>query len=122
MMLKRISLVLALALIGCDGGSEPRNVTKIQVGDSGAYADRLRALSPVYRDLALRRAIQDSGQSCRRVERSAERGTYQNMSVWTVRCHGKRDWGVFIGSGGNVQVRRCEHMEQLGLPACNLDG
>lgn len=110
----------ALLLSGCDGGGEPRNVTRTKVGDSG-YLERLRGLDPLQRNLTLRRAIQDSRQRCRRIEGSAETGTYENMAVWTVRCDETTDWAVFIAPSGDAQVRSCVHVEQLGLPACNTE-
>ena len=116
--MKKLALGL-LALTACDGGSEaPRNVTKITVTGDIPYLERLRGLSQQQRDLALRRAVQDSGQSCRRVEGSEESGTYENMAVFTVRCEGGRNWAGFIAPAGDVQVRSCAHVAELGLPAC----
>jgi hypothetical protein len=116
----RIALAGLLMLTACDGGGEPTKVKKIEVGDSG-YLDRLRGLSQQNRDLALRRAVQDSGQSCPRVEGSQETGTYENLTTFTVRCEGDRNWAVFIAPTGDIQVRSCAHVEQLGLPACRTD-
>lgn len=123
MTLKRAATfaALLLALGACDSGSEPQNVTKIKVAEDNAYLQRLRGLSPLYRNLALRRAIQDSGHSCRRIEGSAEQEHYKNMSMWTARCEGGRDWAVFIAPNADVQVRSCDQMEQLSLPVCRLD-
>ena len=110
---------LMLLLAACDGANEaPRNVKKIEVVGDTPYLDRLRALSEQDRSLALRRAVQDFGQSCRRVLGSEESGTYENMTAFTVRCEGGRDWAVFIAPAGDVQVRSCAHVAELGLPAC----
>ena len=110
--------ILALGLGACDGGGEtaPKKVTSIKA--ESAYVDKLRSLSPQSRDLALRRAIQDSGESCKRITSSEETGTYKNTTIWTARCEGGRDWAIFIGPSGDVQVRSCEHVGQLGLPEC----
>ena len=118
-MRKAAMTVLAAlaALGGCDRG-EPTPVKKITVGQGGAYAEKLRGLSPLDRDLALRRAIQDSRQRCRRILSSAESGSYRNMAIWTARCDGGIDWAVFVAPSGDVQVRSCRHVEQLGLPKC----
>jgi hypothetical protein len=118
-MMRAIGGAALLALLaGCgDGGDAPRNVTSIEVGE-GAYVERLRELSPQYRDLALRRAIQDAGKSCRRIEGSAEQGSYENLSMWTARCEGGDQWAIFIAPTGDVQVRDCAQAEQLGLPPC----
>jgi hypothetical protein len=106
-----------LLCASCDDG-QPRNVKKIEVGQSGGYLDQLRGLSQQNRDLALRRAIQDAGQTCKRITTSGETGTYKNMSTWTARCEGGLDWAIFIAPSGDVQVRSCGHVQQLGLPAC----
>lgn len=111
-----------LMLAGCDDGKPPQNVKKIEVTDGGASLQRLRGLSQQNRDLALRRAIQDSGQKCKRIESSSETGTYKNMATWTARCEGGTDWAIFIAPAGDVQVRSCGHVEQLGLPGCKPSG
>jgi len=110
--------LILVSLAACDGGggSAPQNVTSIK--PRSPYVEQLRSLSPQNRDLALRRAIQDSGQSCKRITSSQEAGTYKNMSIWTAHCEGGRDWAIFIAPNGDVQVRSCKHVEQLGLPAC----
>ncbi len=118
-MNRKTSVLAALsALAACDSGgdSAPRKVTSIKA--ESAYADKLRSLSPQSRDLALRRAIQDSGESCKRITSSQETGTYKNMTTWTAHCEGGRDWAIFIGPNGDVQVRSCQDVEELGLPGC----
>lgn len=118
-MIKTIGTIALLGLAACDGGnggSAPQNVTSIK--PQSAYVEKLRSLSPPNRDLALRRAIQDSGQSCKRITSSEETGTYENMATWTAHCEGGRDWAIFIAPNGDAQVRSCKHVEQLGLPAC----
>lgn len=112
-----IALFLLFALPACDG-VEPRQVKKITVTDSGASLERLRGLTDQDRNLTLRRAVQDAGQSCPRVLNSAEIGTYENMAMFTARCEGNRNWAIFIAPAGAIQVRSCEHVAQLGLPTC----
>ena len=117
--MKRITICLVVAALGaCDSGgdSQPTNVTKIKIADS-AYIQQLRALSDQQRDLTLRRAVRDSGLGCHRVQGSEESGTYENLVVWTVRCD-TGNWAVFAAPTGDVQVRSCEHVAQLGLPGC----
>lgn len=111
-----MTIVLALTLAACDNG-EPRSVKKITVGDNGDI-QRLRALNARDRSLTLRRAIQDAGQKCRRVESSGEVGTYKNLSMWQARCDKNLDWAIFIAPTGDVQVRYCNQLGQLGLPTC----
>ena len=117
-MIRTACALTLLSLAACDGdrGSAPQNVTRIKA--KSAYVEKLRALSPQNRDLALRRAIQDSGQSCKRITGSEETGAYKNMATWTARCEGGRDWAIFIAPNGDAQVRSCKHVQQLGLPGC----
>ena len=118
--MNRKTSVLAglLVLAACDGGGDsgPTKVKSIKAGSG--HVEKLRSLSPQYRDLALRRAIQDSGESCKRITSSEETGTYKNMTTWTAHCEGGRDWAIFIGPNGDVQVRSCKDVEELGLPSC----
>lgn len=110
---------LLAALTGCDGGSEPANVTKVQ--PRSAYVEKLKALSEMNRGLALRRAIQDTGGACKKVDRSGFQENYKNLSMWTARCSGGKDWAVFIAPNGDVQVRDCAEAATLKLPACRFD-
>ena len=114
-----IALLLTAALAGCgdERREEPRNnVTSIQVADA-TYVAQLRQLDDTNRTLTLRRAVIDSGNSCRRSESSKEMGRYENMTVFNLRCD-RTEWAVFIAPSGDVQVRSCAHVRQLGLPGC----
>lgn len=115
-----MAAMLMLALAGCDGGGEPANTTKVKA--SSPYVEQLRKLSELNRGLALRRAIQDTGQACKKVDRSGYQEDYKNMSMWTVRCSDGNDWSLFIAPNGDVQVRSCVQSAQLGLPACRFEG
>lgn len=113
---------LAAALAGCDGGGgggSASNTTSIK--PTSAYVDRLRALSELNRGLALRRAVQDWRHPCKKPESSGYQQDFRNLSMWTIRCTGGRDYGVFIAPNGDVQVRRCDHLEQLDLPKCRFE-
>jgi hypothetical protein len=112
-----VTLVL-VALGGCGEAppTEPRKVNKIAIANP--FHDRLKTLSERDRQLTLRRAVQDAGESCRTIEGSNYSGQYKGLQMWTASCGTGRDYAVFIAASGNVQVRRCEHLEQLGLPAC----
>lgn len=117
----RIAICIAAATAailagGCDD-SEPTQPNRPIVVRSPAQ-DQLHQLSDVNREIALRRAIYDSGSACRRVDESGYVQEYKNLSMWMARCSDRRSWALFVGPDGNVQVRRCQEMEQLGLPAC----
>lgn len=110
---------IALALAGCDGGSsEPTKVQSIRVGADNPYHDQMLALTDMNRALALRRAVQDSGKRCKRADASAFQGDYKTFKLWTLRCSDSGDWAIFLSSNGDVQVRACKDMTQLGLPPC----
>ena len=112
--------MLAAAAAACGGEAEQaREVTKVKA--SSPMVDQLRGLSEMNRGLALRRAIQDSGKRCKRVEGAGFQQDYQNLSMWTARCSDTGEWALFIAPNGDVQVRDCDNAAQLGLPACRFD-
>jgi hypothetical protein len=109
-----------VALAGCgDGGRQEATDGATKINVSNPFHEQMQSLSPLNRALALKRAIQDSGQRCTRMLGSAYVGQYERMHVWTGRCQQPdRDWAVFIAANGDVQVRNCEDVAALGLPAC----
>lgn len=111
-------LALVLALSGCDssGGGETK-VKTMTVGSE--YIDQLKALSKDNQGLALRRAVQDSQQRCKRVVQSGYQEDYKNLSVWNLKCT-DGEYVLFVAPSGDVQVRSCEHAERLGLPQCKF--
>ena len=121
--MRRLSfLLLILPLAACDQGSSapPPPTTKISVRSAGQ--DKMHQLNEMNRAIALKRAIYDSGNECRRVTKSGFVGEYKNMSYWTAACEDKlkhsRDWALFIGADESVQVRLCADVAKVGLPAC----
>ena len=115
------TIAAALGLLAaCDGGGEPSNVTKVQ--PASEYVEKLKGLSEMNRGLALRRAIQDTGGTCKKVDASAFQENYQNLSMWTARCSDGKDWAIFIAPNGDVQVRDCKDAATLGLPPCRFSG
>lgn len=110
------ALLLMTGAAACDDG-EPRNVTKIVVNKGNPYHEKMLALSPTSRMLALRRAIQDEGNSCPRITDSAYQQQHEGMAMWTARCS-NGDWAVYVAPSGIVQTRPCAHAKQLGLPEC----
>ena len=84
--------------------------------------DALHKLDDMNRAIALKRALYDSGYTCKRVETSGFVTGYKNLDMWTAHCSdGKgpgRDWAIFAGPDGSVQVRDCKDVEQFGMPAC----
>jgi len=89
-----------------------------QPAQPNPYSDRLARLSPIQQKSVLRRAVLDSGQICRRADAVGHRGPYRNLEMWTVTCTPGGPYAIFIGLDQSVQVRRCEQMARLKLPAC----
>ena len=116
--MRRLLAGALLILAGCGdgGGGEPRRTTTMK--PSSEYVDKLKALTPVNQGLALRRAIQDAGQRCKKVENAAYQEDYQNLSMWTARCSDTGDWALFIAPNADVQVRACKDLAALKLPVC----
>jgi hypothetical protein len=112
------ALLLAM-LAGCDGGGEPAATTSVK--PSSEYVDKLKGLSELNQGLALRRAVQDTGGTCKKVDQGRFQQDYQNLSMWVARCSDGNDWAIFIAPNGDVQVRDCKQAATLGLPACRFD-
>lgn len=118
------------ALSGCGGESAPaRNQTAGAAASADAqgptrmrnrHQDTMMAATDENRRIGLVRAIRGTGNRCpRRVEPNpAYQGDYEGMALWTARCDNNRQYAVFIAPNGDVQVRNCEEMAQLRLPAC----
>ena len=84
------------------------------------FGQQLMRLPDLQRRAAMRRAVLDSRQYCRTVERVEHRGAYRNLDMWAVRCDRGADYGTFLGLDGSVQVRPCRDLAQLKLPPCRL--
>lgn len=84
------------------------------------YSDQLAKLSELQRRAVLRRAILDSGEQCKRVDKAGRTGTHGNLIMWSARCSSGGDYAVYIGPDGSVQVRPCADAAKLKLPACRI--
>ena len=113
------SLGLILLLSACGDSGETQQQTKsIQV--RSAEQDALHKLSPDMLKIGLRRAIYDSGKSCQTVTEAGYVQEYGNLSMWTASCKSGRSYAIFVGPDGSAQVRDCQEMETLRLPACKI--
>lgn len=81
---------------------------------------QLRALDPLRRMASIRRAVISSGGRCTRVTIAQDDGLYGNLAKWSVRCGTDGDYAIFLGPGGEVQMRECSELKGLKLPACTL--
>ena len=106
----------ATLLTACDQSptTQPRQPIVVR----SEAQDQLHQLDDLNRAIGLKRAIHQSGYTCKRVESSGYVQEYQNLSMWMAKCADKRDWAIFVGPDGTAQVRPCRDLAQLGLPAC----
>ena len=115
--MKAQALVVVAALLSACGQSAPTQSKRPIVVHTDAQ-DSLHRLDDLNRAIALKRAIYDSGNSCKRIDKSGYVAEHRNLSMWTAHCDDGIDWAIFVGPDGSVQVRRCGDLDQLGLPAC----
>ena len=114
-----IGPALALALAGC-GGSEGGETKTKTMKPANEYVEQLKALSDDNRGLALRRAVQDTGQQCKKVVTSGYQEEYKNLSIWNLKCT-DGEYALFIAPNADVQVRSCADVKALGLPQCRFE-
>ena len=110
-------LAAAAALLASCDQSPPDKPRQPIVVRSDAQ-NQLHQLDDLNRAIGLKRAIHQSGYSCKRVASSGYVQEHENLSMWMARCADKRDWAIFVGPDGSAQVRPCRDLAQLGLPAC----
>lgn len=118
MRLTIIVCTAALGLAACDQRQETQPVQNITV--RSAQQEELHRLNDLNRAIALKRALYDSGYTCRRVTSSGFVATYKNLDMWTASCADGRNWAIFSGPDGSAQVRDCRDVERFGLPRCEI--
>ncbi|HET7708312.1 MAG TPA: hypothetical protein VFK50_02120 [Sphingomicrobium sp.] len=119
MRVSLVALTVAAALLtACDESQRTQPNQPIVVRSEAQ--DRLHQLDDMNRAIALKRAIQDSGFACRRVEKSGYVQEVQNLSMWTASCDDGNDWAIFAGPDGSAQVRRCQDLAEFNMPACTI--
>jgi hypothetical protein len=115
--------VAAVLLAGCGEERETRQQPATQkIAVRGEAQEQLHQLDDLNRAIGLKRAIYASGSRCQRVTRSGFVQPYNNLDMWMASCDDGRDWAVFVGPDGSAQVRPCNDMQQLKLPACVIRG
>lgn len=121
---RRIALLLPIvALSACHQPAGQGNalVAGNEIVVRSEEQKQLSQMNDLYRAIALKRAIHESGYACQRIDQSRFVGRFKNMDVWAARCNDSKDWALFVGANNAVQVRRCDDTVKVGLPACNLD-
>lgn len=109
-----------LFVASCDGGQGDPQTPVQNISVRSAEQEQLHGLNDLNRAIALKRAIHDSGYRCQRVTRTGYVGTYKNLEYWTASCDESRNWAVFVGPDGSVQVRDCKDVAEFGLPRCEI--
>jgi hypothetical protein len=112
------AVAAGLLAAGCDD-SQPTQPTRPIVVRSEVQ-DRLHTLDEMNLKIAMRRAIYDAGSRCQRVDDAGYVQEYGNLSMWTATCSDGYRWAVFVAPDGTAQLRRCEHVEELNLPRCEI--
>jgi hypothetical protein len=110
----------AASLAACDQSppTQPRQPIVVR----SEAQDQLHQLDDLNRAIGLKRAIYQSGYTCKRVASSGYVQEHENLSMWMAKCDDGRDWAIFVGPDGTAQVRPCRDVAQLGLPACVMKG
>ena len=122
----RTIAVLATAMMVAACGSEPEPAPQAprEIMVRSESQKQLFQLNDLNRAIALKRAVRDLGASCLRITKSGYVGRYKNMDYWTATCEDERgrtrDWALFIGANDSVQLRLCDDVAKVGLPACKV--
>ena len=111
-----------LALAACGENSPPPDQQKIKV--RSAEQNQLHQLDAMNLAIGLKRAIYDSGYTCKRITDAGFVGEWKNLDMWVAHCVYDQgppvDWAIFAGPDGGAQVRNCKDVDSSGLPKCEI--
>jgi len=110
----------AAALPACGQQPQQSATNRTETKVRGPEQDQLHKLDALNLAVGLKRAIYDAGFSCRRITDAGFVGPYQNLDMWMARCSEGRDWAIFAGADGSVQVRDCNDLPGTGVPECKI--
>jgi hypothetical protein len=116
-----IAIGLGTLAAGCSKPA-PQAQKQRSIAVRSEAQESLHQLSEMNRKIALRRAIYDSGSTCKTVTKAGYVQEYGNLSMWMASCASGRSFAVFVGPDGSAQVRDCSEMAPLKLPACTIKG
>ena len=116
---RRVGMLAAVALAGCsqspgDNQADRKVIYNVQTEEQA----QLHRLDAVNLAIALKRAIFDSGYTCKRIDKAGFVGQYKNLDMWTAHCSEGRDWAIYAGPDGSAQVRDCRDVAKFALPQC----
>ena len=113
-----IALPAMLLAAGCNDSDTSAPPRKIEVRSQAQQ--ELHQLDRLNLAIALKRAIYASGNRCQRIEDAGYVQEHGNLSMWTASCNDGKSWAIFAGPDGSAQVRPCQDLAELGLPACTI--
>lgn len=120
-MQRPIGLTAAIAILSSCGSSPPAAApVRKEIKVHGQAQQQLAAAPLMYRNIALKRAIYDSGGVCKLLTASNALGDYKNLAMWRASCADGKSWAVFIAPDGSAQVRPCGDLRDLKLPECDV--
>ena len=118
------ALSAAAMLAACESEPAAQPAPQREIIVRSESQKQLFELNDLNRAIALKRAVRDFGPSCLRITKSGFVGRYKNMDYWAATCEDERgrtrDWALFIGANDSVQVRLCDDVAKVGLPACTI--
>jgi hypothetical protein len=113
---------LAAVLLAACGQERQAQQPQQKIAVRGEAQEQLHKLDDLNRAIGLKRAIYASGSRCQRVVKSGFVQPYNNLDMWMAGCDDGREWAIFVGPDGSAQIRPCNEMQQLKLPACVIRG
>ena len=121
-MKRGLSIIAAAGLLSGCGSSDPAPApVRKQIKVQGEAQKQLAAASEMDRNIGLKRAIYDSGATCKRLTDSKFVTDHKNLAMWRASCSDGRNWAVFIAPEGSAQVRPCTDLAELKLPLCDIE-
>ena len=120
-MIRQTALLMSACLLAaCGQGEQSAPPLQNDIIVRSEMQKRLLELDDLDRAIALKRAIQDGGQSCSQIVSTGYVSRYKDMDMWTATCGDDRQWALFVSANDSVQVRLCTDNEKIGLPACKI--
>ena len=107
-----------LALLAACGPSAPPP-PKPEIKVQGEAQKQLASANELNRAIGLKRAIADSGRSCKRIIGSHALAPWKNLQAWQADCDNGQSWTVFVAANGAAQVSPCADAKELKLPLCS---
>ena len=117
-MVMMTAMLGMLGLLGACGPSTPPP-PKPEIKVQGEAQKQLASASEMNRAIGLKRAIVDSGRSCKRIIGSHALAPWTNLQAWQADCDDGKSWSVFVAASGVARVRSCADAQVLKLPLCS---